>query len=254
MLESLFNKVTGLQACNFTKKRLQHRRFPVNIANFKNTYFEKHLRTAGSDSSYILHRKLNKIIQEADWPSRLAFCFFWNIKSLYFTYSHSHSFVLSIAVIPCHSLSFFVTRCHSLSLVVTCCQSLSLVVPLVVTRCHSLYHSLSLVVIRCHSLYHSLSFVVTRCTTRLSFYKRSNWVAYNHVHNALCFPEVNKPKTYRSLIRNLIEDILRRKEIVIDIAKREYSMTLDSDIIIKKTKKYINLQQIRRQYKSTIYN
>ena len=158
MLESLFNKVTGLQACNFTKKRLQHRRFPVNIANFKNTYFEKHLRTAGSDSSYILHRKLNKIIQEADWPSRLVFCFFWNIKSLYFTYSHSHSFVLSIAVIPCHSLSFFVTRYHSLSLVVTCCQSLSLVVPLVVTRCHSLYHS--------------LTFVVTRFTTRLNHHSR----------------------------------------------------------------------------------
>ena len=68
VLESLFNKVTGLQGHNFTKKRLQHRCFPVNIANFKNTYFEKHLRTAASDSSYILHRKLNKIIQEPDWP------------------------------------------------------------------------------------------------------------------------------------------------------------------------------------------
>ena len=66
----------SLQACNFIKKRLQYRRFPVNIANFKNTFFEKHLQTAGSDSSYILHRKLNKIIQEADWPSRLAFSFF----------------------------------------------------------------------------------------------------------------------------------------------------------------------------------
>ena len=33
VLESLFNKFIGLQACNFTKKRLQHRRFPVNIAN-----------------------------------------------------------------------------------------------------------------------------------------------------------------------------------------------------------------------------
>ena len=68
MLESLFNKVTGLQACNFTEKRLQHRLFPVNIANFKNTYFEKHLGTTASDSSYILHRNLNKIIQEPDWP------------------------------------------------------------------------------------------------------------------------------------------------------------------------------------------
>ena len=74
----LFNQIPGefqvQQHCNFTKKRLQHRCFPVNIANFKNTYFEK-LRTADSDSSYILHTKLNKIIQEADWPSGLASCF-----------------------------------------------------------------------------------------------------------------------------------------------------------------------------------
>ena len=76
MLESLFDKFIGLQACNFTKKRLQHRHFPVNIANFKNTYLEKHLQTAGSDSSYILYRKLNKIIQEADWPSIVAFVSF----------------------------------------------------------------------------------------------------------------------------------------------------------------------------------
>ena len=143
MLESLFNKFIGLQACNFTKKRLQHRRFPVNIANFKNTYFEKHLRTAGSDSSYILHRKLNKIIPEADWPSKLVFCFFWNIKSLNFTYSHSYSFVLSLAVTCC------TTRCYSLSLTVS----------LVVIRCTTCCHSLSLVVIRCHSMYHSSFFL-----------------------------------------------------------------------------------------------
>ena len=177
MLESLFNKFIGLQACNFTKKRLQHRRFPVNIANFKNTYFEKHLRTAGSDSSYILHRKLNKIIQEADWPSRLAFCFFWNIKSLYFTYSHSYSFVWSLSITRCHSLLLIVIFCYSLSFVVIRCHllyhSLSLVVSLVVisytTRCYSLLlvdirrttccYSLSLVVIRCHSMYHSSVFL-----------------------------------------------------------------------------------------------
>ena len=34
MLEPLFNKVTGLLACNFIKKRLQHGCFPVNIAKF----------------------------------------------------------------------------------------------------------------------------------------------------------------------------------------------------------------------------
>ena len=38
-LESLFN---------FIKKRLQPRRFPVNIANFKNIYSEEHLRTTAS--------------------------------------------------------------------------------------------------------------------------------------------------------------------------------------------------------------
>ena len=52
MLESLFNKVAGPQARNFTNKRFQHRRFPVDIANFKNTYFENHLRTTASDNSY----------------------------------------------------------------------------------------------------------------------------------------------------------------------------------------------------------
>ena len=51
VFESLFNKVTSLQSCNFTKKRLQQRRFPVNIANFKKTYFEKYLRTTASDSN-----------------------------------------------------------------------------------------------------------------------------------------------------------------------------------------------------------
>ena len=30
-LESLFNEVAGLLACNFIKKRLQHNCFPVNI-------------------------------------------------------------------------------------------------------------------------------------------------------------------------------------------------------------------------------
>ena len=147
MLKSLLNKFIGLQVCNVTKKRLQHKRFPVNIANFKNTaYFEKHLRKADSDCSYILHTKLNKIIQEADWPSRFTFCFSRNIKSLYFTYSHSYSFALSLAVIHYHSWSFFVTRCHSLSFAVSCCT----------TRCHSLNHSLPFVVplyvTRCHSM------------------------------------------------------------------------------------------------------
>ena len=165
MFSSLNNWI-GPQACNLIKKRLQHRGFPVNFANFKNTYFEKHLQTADSDASYILHTKLNKIIQEAGWPSRLAFCFSWIVKSLCFTYFHSHWFVLSLAVLCCHWLSFFVTRCHSLSLAA----------PLVVTRCTTRCHSLSLVVIRCTTCFHSLSLVVIRCHWMYHssvFFKRS---------------------------------------------------------------------------------
>ena len=37
MLESLFNKVTGLKACKVIKKRLYHRCFPGNIAKFLST-------------------------------------------------------------------------------------------------------------------------------------------------------------------------------------------------------------------------
>ena len=33
-LESLFNKVAGLEAYNFIKKRLKHRCFPMNLPNF----------------------------------------------------------------------------------------------------------------------------------------------------------------------------------------------------------------------------
>ena len=121
--------------------------------SFKSIYFKKHLRTAASDISYILRKKLNKIIQEPNWLSVL----FWSIKSLYFTYYYSYSFVLSLTVIRCHSLSF-------LSLVVTYCHSLSFVVSLVVnhctTRCHSLSFDVTLVVIRCNTRCHSLSFDV----------------------------------------------------------------------------------------------
>ena len=45
VLESPFNKVTGFQASNFIKKRLQHRCFPVKFAKFLRTpFFTEHLR------------------------------------------------------------------------------------------------------------------------------------------------------------------------------------------------------------------
>ena len=138
---------------NFIKKRLQYWCFPVNIANFKNNYFEKHLGTAASDISYTLHRKLNKIIQESDWP---FVSFETENHSILLTPIRIHLFY--------HSLSFTITYCHFLLFVAIPCHSLSLVVPLAVTRCHLFFSQfLSFAVTRCHSLYHSLSFVVTFC-------------------------------------------------------------------------------------------
>ena len=97
----------------------------------------------------------------------MAFCFFWNIKSLYLTYFHSYPFILSLTVINCHFLLFVVICWHSLSLVVIRChflyRSLLLVVTQCTTRCHSLLFVVPLVVTRCYSLYHSLSFIFTRC-------------------------------------------------------------------------------------------
>ena len=64
MLASHFNKVVGLKAYNFIKKRLQHSYFPVNTAKFLRTgFFIKYLwwlllRLASlqllEDSKYVL--------------------------------------------------------------------------------------------------------------------------------------------------------------------------------------------------------
>ena len=43
VLESLLNKAAGLQACNFIKKRLQHRYFPVKFAKLLRTPILKNI-------------------------------------------------------------------------------------------------------------------------------------------------------------------------------------------------------------------
>ena len=43
VLESLLNKVAGLQACNFIKKGLQQRHIPVKFAKFLRTHFLKNI-------------------------------------------------------------------------------------------------------------------------------------------------------------------------------------------------------------------
>ena len=39
MVGSIYNKVAGVKTCNFIKKRLQHRCFPVNITKFLRAAF-----------------------------------------------------------------------------------------------------------------------------------------------------------------------------------------------------------------------
>ena len=43
VLESIFNKTAGLKACNFIKKRLQHRCFPLKFAKFLRTPILKNI-------------------------------------------------------------------------------------------------------------------------------------------------------------------------------------------------------------------
>ena len=56
MLESLFNKVAGLRACNFIKKRLQHRCFPVKFANLLRTLILKNICERPHLDTIIFHR------------------------------------------------------------------------------------------------------------------------------------------------------------------------------------------------------
>ena len=51
VLESLFNKLAGQKACNFIKKRFQHRCFPKNIAEFSRiAFFIQHLLWLSSNN------------------------------------------------------------------------------------------------------------------------------------------------------------------------------------------------------------
>ena len=56
--------------------------------------------------SSILHKNLNKILEEPDWP-------FVILKLKIINFIFSLWFILALAVICSHSLTFIVTRCHS---------------------------------------------------------------------------------------------------------------------------------------------
>ena len=143
VLESPFNRLAGFKICDFHKKSLRQRCFPVNIPNFLRTLILmkiceqlllQFLLLTVNISSQGLVSALNSInlLQRSSSKSSPQVAQ-WQATLLFEKRKISRN---------SHSLSFVVTRCHSLSLVVICCT----------TRCHPL--SLDV-------------------TTRLSFYKRS---------------------------------------------------------------------------------
>ena len=166
MLESPFNRLAGFKTCNFLKKRLRHRCFPVNIAKILRTLILmkiceqlllQFLLLTVNISSWVLVSALNSIglLQSSSRFKEFSLgCLVAGSSLIWKKRKISRDG---------YSLSFLITRCHSLSFVITRCHSLSLAVLIVVTSCTTHYHSLLLVV----------PLVVTQRTTHLSFYKRS---------------------------------------------------------------------------------
>ena len=90
---SLFNKYAGLKACNFIKKRLQHRYFPVKFAKFLRTpFFTEYIR-----------QLLLKISHE------LSLCCIWEQWMVSFrgTYWLPNVYSILLRVVSFLSISFF---------------------------------------------------------------------------------------------------------------------------------------------------
>ena len=80
VLESLFDKVAALHACNFIKKRLQHRCFAVNIAKFLRTLILKKIC-----ERLLLHNKFQRLFSVCQ-------------SSINLSVSESLSFLLAILI------------------------------------------------------------------------------------------------------------------------------------------------------------
>ena len=52
VLKFLSNKVAGLKGCNVIKKRLQHRRFFLNVAHFSGTLFTQNISKIEMTSTF----------------------------------------------------------------------------------------------------------------------------------------------------------------------------------------------------------
>ena len=146
VLESPFDRLAGFKTCNFLKKRLLHRCFPVNIAKFLITLILMKI------CEQLLLPFLLLTFNISSWglvsaPNSISL--FQRSSSIIKEFSLGCLVVGFSLIWKKEKLAETVTRCHSLSLVLIRCT----------TCCHSLYHSLSLVVTRCHSMYHSSVFL-----------------------------------------------------------------------------------------------
>ena len=109
MLQSLFNKATGLRACSFVEWRFQHWWFSFVICEtFESTYFHEYLATAASDSLsfdillgqflysgfFVIYIYLNCVTNQSFSKSYLLF----NVRNIflliYFTLLHSASYAI----------------------------------------------------------------------------------------------------------------------------------------------------------------
>ena len=153
VLESPFNRLAGFKTCNFFKKRLRHRCFPVNIAKTLRApilmkIWEQLLLSFLLLTANISSKGLIPALSSIGLLQRFSLMF--------------EEFSLGCLAVA----SSLIWKKEKLAEMVALCHSLYHLLLLVATRFHSLYHSLSLVVPLVVICCYSLSFVVTRFTTR----------------------------------------------------------------------------------------
>ena len=142
VLESPFNRLSGCKTCNFLKKRLRHRCFPLNIAKFLRVPILMKI----CEQLLLLFLLLTVNISSYGLVSALSSLgILQRSSSMFKEFSLGCLVVGSSLIWKKEKLTEMVTLCHSLSLVVirctTRCHSLSFVVTRCTTRCHSMYHS-----------------------------------------------------------------------------------------------------------------
>ena len=127
MLDSLFNNVAGLQTRNIIKKCLQHRCFPVNVANFLRTAISMyHLwwPTRKGKGAKCRTKERGKIFEVKNENGNISFNFYLQVLALVKTenqiqlceyYGSPHPFFLTFSskFLSCDSGVFIFSCFHS---------------------------------------------------------------------------------------------------------------------------------------------